>query len=172
MQEAQRWRLALPGLLSLVLAACQTLPTGPTVAVMPPAGKPLDLFQQEDLFCRNYATQSFAPDAASQGQRQVLGSAVLGSALGALVGSAVGGDHQSAGAGAAVGLAMGGLAGAGRARDTAMSDQARYNIAYEQCMSSKGNVVPPQLPARRIRIRYEGGYGGFGGFGGFGYPGW
>ncbi len=170
MHGIRGWPLALPGLLALALGACATLPDGPTVAVLPPAGKPLDLFQQEDLFCRQYAAQSLAP-AAAHADEQVLGSAVLGSALGALVGNAVSGDHQGTGAGAAVGLAVGGLAGAGRAREAALSDQQRYNIAYEQCMSSKGNIVPAQLPERRVRIRYEGGYGGFGGWGGF-YPGW
>ncbi len=157
-------RLGLPLSLALLLGACETLPEGPTVAVMPPSGKPLDLFQQEDLYCRNYATQSLGPQAAQKGNSQVLSSALIGSAVGALLGNALGGNSRSAGTGAAMGLAMGGMVGSGNAQDTSMSYQDRYNIAYEQCMSTKGNIVPQQLPERRVRIQYQGGY--------YGYPGW
>ena len=55
-------RFTLMATLSLVLlaslAACVSAPTGPTVAVMPREGKPFDLFQQEDLYCRNFAANS------------------------------------------------------------------------------------------------------------------
>ena len=41
----------------VALGGCATMPTGPSVAVMPADGKPLAQFQQEDGSCRNYAAQ-------------------------------------------------------------------------------------------------------------------
>ena len=41
-----------------LLAACAQIPNGPSVAVMPPPGKPFDLFVADDHLCRGYATQA------------------------------------------------------------------------------------------------------------------
>ena len=61
--------------------------------------------------------------------------------IGALAGAAVGG-HRNAGAGAAVGTLIGGSVGANQGAATAWNAQRGYDIAYQQCMYSKGNVVP------------------------------
>ncbi|ERE14894.1 hypothetical protein O166_23265, partial [Pseudogulbenkiania ferrooxidans EGD-HP2] len=47
-----------------LLAACATLPTGPTVAVMPAPGKPFDVFAQEEQQCRAYAANNSRAAAA------------------------------------------------------------------------------------------------------------
>ncbi len=127
----------------LGLSGCTTMPQGPSVAVMPAQGKPFDLFQQEDAQCRAWARQSLGPDAAQAGAQSMLGSAVVGTAVGAAIGGIAGGS-RAAGSGAAVGLGLGSVAGAGRAQDTQRHLQRRYDIAYEQCMSAKGNIIPPQ----------------------------
>jgi len=46
-----------PLLLMLLLSACVTLPTGPSVTVMPASGKNFDVFRSEDAKCRQWAEQ-------------------------------------------------------------------------------------------------------------------
>jgi hypothetical protein len=43
------------GSLVLAVSACTTLPTGPSVLVLPGDGKRFDQFRSEDLVCRHYA---------------------------------------------------------------------------------------------------------------------
>jgi hypothetical protein len=75
----------------LALGACAAaLPSAPSVIGLPPAGKDLSQFQQEDASCRAYASQQ-----------------------------------------------LGGSAGSSYAL------QQRYDIAYTQCMYSKGDTVSP-----------------------------
>ena len=44
-------------LVLFVLGGCATVPTGPSVMVLPPAGKPFEQFQAEDARCRQWARQ-------------------------------------------------------------------------------------------------------------------
>jgi uncharacterized protein YcfJ len=119
------------------LAGCVSAPKGPRVAVMPTPGKPLELFAAEDQYCRGYAQQSIGPDTRGEA---AVGSAVLGTLLGAAVGSAMSGRrHDNTAAGAATGLVMGTAIGAGGSAEDGRSAQQRYDIAYEQCMVSKNN---------------------------------
>ena len=134
-------RFALSRIVALAcligLTACVSAPQGPRVAVMPTPGKPLDLFAAEDQYCRGYAQQSLGP--ATRGETAV-GAAVVGTLLGAAVGSATSGRrYNNTGAGAATGLMMGTMIGAGNSADEGRSAQHRYDIAYEQCMVSKNN---------------------------------
>lgn len=123
-----------------LLGGCVSPPIGPTVAVLPAPGKPLDKFAEEDAYCREYARQQVAL-APEQVDSQLIGSAVVGTLLGAGLGAAVG-----RGPGAAFGAATGTLIGTGMASGNAawaqMTIQQRYNIAYMQCMYAKGNQVP------------------------------
>ena len=48
--------LVLP--LALVLGACVTVPSGPSVMVLPGTGKPFEQFQADDAACRQFALQS------------------------------------------------------------------------------------------------------------------
>ena len=143
-------RFALNRVIGLVfligLTACVSAPQGPRVAVMPTPGKPLDLFAAEDQYCRGYAQQSLGPDTRNE---TAVGSAVVGTLLGAAVGSAMSGRrYNNTGAGAATGLMMGTMIGAGNSADEGRSAQQRYDIAYEQCMVSKNNQ-PSQPYYRR-----------------------
>ena len=80
---------ALAGVLTLGACAVPP-PTGPAVVGLPPPGKDLSQFQQDDASCRTYASQRIASPAPP-------------------------GDIYNA--------------------------QQRYDIAYTQCMYSKGNTV-------------------------------
>ena len=124
----------------LVLAGCApSRPQGPTVAVMPAPNKPFEVFQEDQAICKNYADQQVGPD--KQANNQDLTSAAVGTVLGAGLGAAIGG-----GRGAAIGAGGGALAGtaygSGQASRTAYTVQQRYDIAYQQCMYSRGNQVP------------------------------
>ena len=44
-------------LVLFVLSGCATAPTGPSVMVLPPAGKQLEQFQSEDAMCRQWASK-------------------------------------------------------------------------------------------------------------------
>ena len=123
------------------VAACASTPTGPSVMVLPGNGKSFDQFRFDDNECRQFALQqSGTPD--SQGSTAGVNSAAAGAAIGLLAGAALGGNSRSAVAGAALGTAGGAIAGSGAASQTAHTVQGRYDVAYQQCMYSKGNQVP------------------------------
>lgn len=132
------------GVAAALLAGCAPMPVGPTVAAMPAPNKPFEVFIQDDQLCRNWAGASIGPgrDAAAD---RMLGSTVTGALLGAAAGALVG-DHHSAGAGAAVGTLAGASIGADQSSMSAWSAQRRYDIAYQQCMYAKGNVIPGYYP--------------------------
>ncbi len=137
------FRLALVAPL-LMLDSCAQTPLGPTIPVMPAPGKPFDVFQSDQALCKQFADSQVAGGAQQANNRQV-GTAILGTVLGAGLGAAIGG-----GRGAAIGAASGALGGtavgAGPASQANMSLQQRYDLAYAQCMYSRGNQVPGFLP--------------------------
>ncbi len=81
-----------------VVAGCASPPPGPTVAVMPGQGKSFDVFQQDQYACTSYANQQVGGQA-EQANNQAVGSAVLGTVLGAGIGAADGPPRRAAGAG-------------------------------------------------------------------------
>lgn len=148
-------RVALPaGALALaLLGGCAVVPpSGPSIVALPRSGEPLNQFQQDDYSCRDYAYR--ASDAAGAAQSSTTNSdnsAAVGTLGGAAVGALIGAAAGNAGAGAAIGagsgLLLGGAAGANGAQYSANSMQARYDAAYAQCMTSKGNTISqPQMP--------------------------
>jgi hypothetical protein len=139
-----RWVLLLPiiGLLS----ACATVPTGPSVMVLPGVGKPFDQFQVDDVLCRQFAQTQTGVPPGEAGKQSAINTAALGTLLGAGAGAAIGAAAGDAGLGAAIGAgsgllfgtASGAEAGAGAGR----SLQRRYDVSYMQCMYAKGHQVP------------------------------
>lgn len=126
----------------LLLGACVSIPTGPSVMVMPGTGKSFDQFRGDDAECRQYAyTQVGGTTANETAVNSGVQSAVVGTAVGALAGAAMGGS-QGAGVGAGVGLLAGSAAGAGAGQYSGYDLQRRYDIAYVQCMYAKGDRVP------------------------------
>lgn len=128
----------------LLLTACATQPMGPTVAVMPAPGKPFDVFQADQALCKQYADSQVAGEAQQANNRQVL-TGVVGTVLGAGLGAAVGGGHGAA-IGAGAGAIGGTVVGAAPAERANMTLQQRYDIAFSQCMYSRGNQVPGYEP--------------------------
>jgi len=128
------------GALVAILGGCAQMPTGPSVAVMPAAQKPFEVFVGEDQACRDWAARSIGGrgDAAAQ---QFAASSIAGTAIGATIG-ALSGGHNAVGAGAAFGLAAGAMVGSGQSAGTAYGAQRRYDVAYQQCMYAKGNQLP------------------------------
>jgi len=130
----------------VLLCACAQMPTGPSVAVLPAAGKPLEVFTAEDQACRAYSAQSAGANPNDAAAKSVAGSAVVGTVLGAAAGAMIGGGN-GVGTGAGLGLIAGTAVGAGRGAEARYSVQQRYDIAYEQCMYAKGNQLPPSARA-------------------------
>lgn len=129
----------------LLLAGCVAPPMGPTVAVMPAPNKPFDVFREDQAVCMDYANQQVA-GGAQQANNQQVGTAVVGTVLGAGLGAAVGGGRGAA-IGAAEGAVAGTVVGAGGAQYAQMSLQQRYDMVYSQCMYGRGNQVPGFAPA-------------------------
>src|SRR3954451_2615629 len=124
----------------LVLGACTTQPLGPTAAVMPAPGKPFGVFQEDQALCKQFADQQVAGGAQQANNMQV-GTAVVGTLLGAGLGAAVGGGRGAA-IGAGAGAVGGTAVGAGPSGRAQYDLQHRYDLAYTQCMFSRGNQIP------------------------------
>jgi Glycine-zipper domain len=132
--------LILIGLFLLI--ACTSMPTGPSVLVLPGAGKTFDQFRSEDYRCQQYAFTQIGGATPSQvSATSGIGSAVTGTAIGAAAGAAMGGGKGAA-IGAGSGLVMGSLAGSEAAQASGYEAQSRYDMSYIQCMYSLGNRVP------------------------------
>ncbi len=137
----------------LLLAACVTVPEGPSVMVLPGSGKSFDQFRVDDYECRQFAQMQIGGTNAQQAATDSgVKSAAVGAAVGAAAGALMGG-HQGAGTGAGAGLLVGSLAGSGAAQGSARNLQQRYDASYVQCMYAKGHRVPvsgqmQQAPAR------------------------
>ncbi|MEN3363303.1 MAG: hypothetical protein V7606_577 [Burkholderiales bacterium] len=126
----------------LLLAGCMSMPSGPSVLVLPGTGKNFDQFRGDDMVCRQFAQEQLegsSPNrvAAASG----IASATVGTILGAAAGAAIDGSHGAA-VGAGSGLALGGLIGTGTGDSSARSVQQRYDFGYQQCMYAKSHRVP------------------------------
>lgn len=152
----------------LLLGGCAVPPpSGPTVMALPGGGKTFAQFQQDDYSCRMYAREAVGPVSPHGQVNSQLATAGIGTALGAAAGAAIGAIAGNAGAGTAIGAATG-LAGgsavaANNTQQGAASMQQTYNVAYTQCMYSKGNSVqppPPPYAAAYPAYPYPGYYAG------------
>jgi hypothetical protein len=129
-------------LLLLALAACVSVPTGPSLMALPGANKDFDQFRADEAMCRNYASQSIgAATADNAAVNAGVSSALIGTLVGAAAGAAVDGSH-GAGVGAGMGLVVGSMAGVGAADASRYGTQQRYDQSYVQCMYSRGHQVP------------------------------
>lgn len=126
---------------ALLLTGCATVPTGPSVLVLPGKGKSFAQFQADNATCRRYASEQIGGTSAQRAaNQQTLRSAGAGALLGGALGAALG-DGRGAAVGAASG-ALFGAAASGGGYPAAQSAQVRYDHAYEQCMYAKGNRIP------------------------------
>lgn len=125
-----------------LLAACTTIPEGPSTYALPGSGKTFERFRYDEGDCRQYAnSQTGGKTANDTAINSGMASAAVGTAIGAVAGAALGGSHGAA-AGAGAGLAIGALAGTGTAQASGYQMQQRYDMAYGQCMYAKGHKIP------------------------------
>ncbi len=135
-------RVASLVIIGTILAACTTIPTGPSVLVLPGTNKTFDQFRADDLQCRHFALEQIGGVPPGQAATQTgVAGAVVGAAIGTGVGAAIGGS-RGAGVGAGTGLVLGSATGLGLGEATYYENQRRYDHAYQQCMYATGHRVP------------------------------
>jgi hypothetical protein len=135
----------LPIVAGISLAGCMRVPAGPNVMVLPGARKDFEQFTVDDNVCRRWAAYQVGSANRAANDAAVTGAAVgtvLGAATGAAIGAASGNPATGAAVGAGAGLFGGSLVGAGDAENVRWTMQRRYDVAYMQCMYSKGNQIP------------------------------
>lgn len=126
---------------ALLLAGCASVPSGPSVLVLPGTGKAFEQFRGDDLMCRQFAAQQTGTSANQAGADAGVKSAVIGTAIGAVAGAAIGG-REGAAVGAGTGLIVGSASGSDAARSSSYGTQRQYDNAYIQCMYAQGHRVP------------------------------
>jgi hypothetical protein len=129
------------------LAACATIPSGPSVMSLPGTGKNFEQFRIDDAVCRQFAYEQVGGATGQQAaQDAAVKSAVVGTLLGAAAGAAIGSASGDMGAGAAIGagsgLILGSATGTSYSSVSYYESQRRYDHAYLQCMYAKGNRIP------------------------------
>jgi len=140
---------ALAGLaVTLGLGGCAETPTGPRVQVLPGVNKPFEIFMQDQMLCKQYASEQVSGQAQSANEKGLI-EALVGSALGAGLGAATGGGH-GAGVGAAVGGVAGTVVGGASSSQSHVGIQQQYDNAYSQCMYAKGNQIIAQPSTIRV----------------------
>ena len=161
----ERVALALLGAFCFTCGGCAySGPAAPSFAAMPGPNKSYESFRGDDQYCQTSAQQAIGYQSPGQAANDAaVGSAAVGTALGALAGAALGSaaGHMGTGAaiGAGTGLVAGSAVGSGNARAAGGSLQARYDTVYAQCMSAKGNRIPgPPGPVYYPGPYYGGGY--------------
>jgi hypothetical protein len=136
------------------LTGCATIPTGPSVMVLPGAGKPFDVFQADDGACRDWALRQAGITTEEASTRSTATSAAIGTVMGAALGAAIGAAAGNPGIGAAIGAGTGLLGGTAVGAEAGYASgyevQRRYDIAYQQCMYAKGNQIPGVVAARPV----------------------
>jgi hypothetical protein len=132
--------------LALLLGACATVPTGPSVMVLPGSSKTFEQFQADDAACRQWASAQTGTSTGKASTNATATGAVAGTLIGGAAGAAIGAAAGNPAAGAAIGggagLLGGSAYGAGQAQGAYHSVQQRYNMAFMQCMYAKGNQIP------------------------------
>lgn len=140
-------------LAAALLGGCVSLPTGPSVLVLPGTGKTFDQFRSDDMLCRQYALEQIGGSKPKQAADESMARSIgAGAVIGAVAGAAIGGNRGAA-VGAGTGVVAGSMAGASAAESSGYGSQRRYDYAYIQCMYANGHRVPvsgqmssPQIP--------------------------
>src|SRR6266849_4106555 len=120
-----------------LLGACVTVPSGPSVMVLPGTSKSFDQFQADGYACNQYAQQmtgNAGQAAADAATANAVAGTVIGAAAGAAIGSVTGRAGPGAAIGAGTGLLFGSAAGSNAAGVSYYQVQRRYDQAYVQCM--------------------------------------
>jgi len=142
-------------LLIVILGGCVTVPTGPSVMVLPGSSKSFEQFEADDGLCRQWSRQQIGLSPQETVNKNTASGAAVGTLIGAGLGTAIGAASGAAGTGAAIGAATGLMFGAASGSSTGQyygyEAQRRYDIAYQQCMYLKGNIIPGMVRTRTVR---------------------
>ena len=137
----------------MALSGCATIPTGPSVMVLPAPGKSFEVFRDDDFACRQWTGQQTGAPPNDTVNQNLASGAAIGTLMGAGLGAAIGAASGDPGVGAAIGAGSGLLGGtavaSGPAYAAGWEVQRRYDIAYQQCMYAKGNQIPGLVRAPR-----------------------
>ncbi len=149
-------RTAGASVLALTLAACATVPAGPSLSALPGSQKSADQFAADDSRCRATVNGRLAAGTSADTANQVVaGSAATGAVVGATAGAVFDGSSGAA-AGAAAGLLIGAVAGSAASQGAWASTQQQFDGAYYACMYSFGHKVPvPASDVARYRAWFE-----------------
>src|SRR6185369_4966825 len=127
----------IPAILLIMMAGCATVPSGPSVRVVPAPGKPYDLFLAEDSYCRNAVERQMDMSPQEIANQNTATGAVAGTVVGTGLGAAIGAASGNTGAGAAIGAVSGLLIGSAAGSDSGRIEggqaQRHYDTAYLQC---------------------------------------
>jgi hypothetical protein len=137
---------------TFLMGGCMSVPTGPTVMVLPGQQKSLEQFRSDDIACQQYALTLVTPAgeaAVSRAAGTTAASTAIGAVAGAVIGSASGQAGQGAAIGAGTGLLFGSAVGGNTVYLSSYDLQRRYDVAYVQCMYARGNQVPRQFVYRQ-----------------------
>jgi outer membrane lipoprotein SlyB len=141
----------------LMLQGCAVTPAGPSVLLLPGAQKTQAQFQADQASCQQQAQAQVAPSVDAV-NHQAVGTAVVGTAIGAAIGALMGyggyggyGNHanQAAAWGAGAGLMYGGAVGSSGSQASNFGLQQRYDHAFAQCMVLLGHQTPGVASYRR-----------------------
>jgi hypothetical protein len=149
-------RLAGAALAALTLAACATLPAGPSLPALPGSRMSQDRFAADDARCRAAVSAHLAGGSPTEATNQaVAGSAATGAVIGATTGAVIDGGSGAA-AGAAAGLLLGAAAGSAAQQGAWAGAQQQFDGAYYACMYALGHKVPaPAGDVARYRAWLE-----------------
>ncbi len=145
----------LPPILAIsslsLLTACVTAPMGPNVPVRPGDHVSPEQFSRDDQFCQDYAGDK-VQGRVDRANDEAVRRGLIGTIIGAAVGGAVGNTR-----GAVVGGTAGAVIGSnsGRGYDQ-YGVQRQYDLAYAQCMASRGNDVPGWYEHKGYHERHDG----------------
>lgn len=129
-----------------LLAGCVTPPMGPMIPVEPGPGKSPQAFDQDDEYCRDYASDK-VQGRVNAANDEAVQRGLIGTIIGAGLGAAVG-NTKGAIVGGTAGAVIGSSSGAGYSQHGV---QREYDMAYARCMASRGNDVPGWYEHRRDR---------------------
>jgi len=144
-------------IMALTLAACATVPGGPSWQALPGSQRTAEQFAADDARCRAFVNERLAAGTtpADTANQNVAASAAAGTAIGAVTGAVFDGSSGAA-AGAVVGLVLGALAGSSASQGAVAIAQQQYDAAYYACMYTLGHRVPvPAYDAARYQAWFE-----------------
>ena len=151
-------RCLIPFLALILVGGCATLPSGPSVMVLPGKGKSFEAFQQDKCICEQWALEQTGLDSHESQHDTIASGAAIGTLIGAGTGAILGAPSGNAGNGALIGAGGGLLAGTALATNQTQAVsfelQRRYDIAYQECMFAKGNQIPGvrKAPQKTYRL--------------------